>query len=423
MTHDAQRDLHQRTSDLYLHASIAEAAALAATTPDAWVESRLRACLSVELAKELGALSKTALVGIHRWVAGHAPLHVPALPSAESICARLADRPADERRATAMAVPVPPSRPDLHRLYDPAALANVSSRITDQEHKVQFQALARHGPTRPKPAATAVIERRIRRLLMDAPHMAEATEYVLGALAVARRARGALRLSPLLLSGPPASGKTWWARQLADALSLPLSIIVMPKVTASFVLSGSTPSWSAARPGRIVEAMAQANVASPVFVLDEIEKVSTGRYDPAPVLLDLLDRSSGQRWHDEYFGIDFDVSPAVFIATCNDPGLMDPALRSRFREIRVAAPKAYALPGIIGSSWRAHRRLHPGLRLPATLPAPAITHLAARSLDMRDLQRLFEDAIGKAARRPGRLRLLPADFGAPAAALVREVLR
>ena len=134
----------------------------------------------------------------------------------------------------------------------------------------------------------------------------------------------------------------------------------------------ATPSWSAARPGRIVEAMAHAEVASPVIVLDEIEKVSTGRYDPAPVLLDLLDRSSGQRWHDEYFGIDFDVSSALFVATCNDLGLMDPALRSRFREIRVAAPAKDALPGIIASAWGAHRRLYPGLRLPATLPAPAI---------------------------------------------------
>lgn len=422
MTHDAQRDLHQRTPDLYLHASIAEAAAIAATTPDAWVDSRLRACLSVELAKELGPLSKTALVGIHRWVAGHAPLHVPALPTAEAICVRLAALPAADRRLQAAEAPAP-RQGKAHRLYDPAALAAVSSHITDQEHKLQFQALARRGPNRPKPLATAALERRVRQLLVEAPHMAEATDYVLGALAVARRAKGSLRLAPLLLSGPPASGKTWWARRMAEVLALPLSIIVMPKVTASFVLSGSTSSWSAARPGRIVEAMARADVASPVFLFDEIEKVHTGRYDPAPVLLDLLDRGSGQTWHDEYFRIDFDVSSAIFIATCNSPELMDPALRSRFREIRVAAPRADALPGIIGSAWAAHRRLYPGLRLPATLPTPAIHHLATRKLDIRDLQRLFDDAIGKAAQRPGRLRILPADLGAPAAALVREVLR
>ena len=414
MSHDANRDLHPRTSDLYLHAAIVEAANLACTTPDAWVQSRLRACLSIELASELGPLSRTALAGVHRWVAGHAPLNPKALPTGEDICARLAGSPVRKPKP----VTSPPAQG--HQLYDPAALEAATARIADKDLQAPFHALARRGPVRPFLVASAAQENQVRRLLTSARHLVEATDAILAAIAVARRAKSAMRMAPLLLSGPPASGKTWWARQIADALGLPASVIVMPKVTASFVLSGSTPSWSAAKPGRIVEALAASDVASPMIVFDEIEKVSTGRYDPAPVLLDLLDTSSACRWHDEYYGIDFDASPAIFVATCNDPDVLDPALRSRFREIRVRAPDADALPAIIHSAWTAHRGLYPGLRLPAELPPQAVDHLAGRKPDVRELQRRFDDAIARAVRRPGRIRILPADLGAPAAALCRR---
>lgn len=412
MTEDAKRGLHPHTSDLFLHAAILEAAKLACTTPDAWVHTRIRACLGVELARDLG-VPKTSLTKVHRWVAGQAPLDLKALPSAEDICARLAT-------VHRVHVAQSPAEVQGHRLYDPAALEQAMSRTADKDHQAQFRALARRGPTRARPTMALADEKRVRRLLSEAPHLAEATQAVLNAIAVARRAKTSIRLAPLLLSGPPASGKSWWARQVAEALGLPSTVFVMPKVTASFVLSGSTPSWSAARPGRIVEAFARSEVASPLIVLDEVEKANTGNYDPAPVLLDLLDVDSAARWHDEFYGIEFDVSSAIFVATCNNPELLDPALRSRFREVRVGTPGKGALPAIIRSAWTAHRRLYPGLRLPADFPQLAVDYLANRKPDMRDLQRRFDDAIARAVQRPGRIRLIPADLGAPAVTLARR---
>ena len=155
----------------------------------------------------------------------------------------------------------------------------------------------------------------------------------------------------------------------------------------------------------------------PVIIIDEIEKASTARYDPTPVLLDLLETASAERWHDEFFGVEFDVSSAIFVATCNYPELIDPSLRSRFREIRVRAPGAEYLPAVIQSAWRKHRACYPGLHLPAGLPEPAIRHLAEKNIDVRALQRCFDDAIARAVQRQGRIRLLPADFGAPAVEL------
>jgi hypothetical protein len=98
---------------------------------------------------------------------------------------------------------------------------------------------------------------------------------------------------------------------------------------------------------------------------------------------------------------------------------MDPALRSRFREFCVQAPRRSEREPIIESVWRQFRR-DAALRLPATLPEVVVAHLADTFTDARAVQRCFDAALGRASLRPGRLALLPADFGAPAAQLVRD---
>lgn len=411
MSHETRGRFRPHKNDLYLHAAINEAAKLSGAPPGAWIHSRLRACLDIELAQCDSAASKSRRANLLRWAAGQAPLDVTNLRSAKDICDSLSSGVVAQN-------PTAPRNLDArHQLYDPLAIEAVAARVTEKEHRVHFDALIRSQATRERPVLSRTQENNVRRLAIDAPHLAEATQTVLDAIAIARRAKGPPRLAPILLSGPPASGKSWWARQVAQALGFPATTIVMPKVTASFVLSGSTASWSSARPGRIVEAFIGTRIASPVIIIDEIEKASAARYDPTPVLLDLLDHASASRWHDEFFGVEFDVSSAIFVATCNSPELLDPALRSRFREIRVRTPDAGSLQAVIQSAWRSHRDLYFGLQLPVALPEPAIRHLARTQPDMRMLQRCFDDAIARAVRRPGRIRIIPADLGAPAVEL------
>lgn len=107
--------------------------------------------------------------------------------------------------------------------------------------------------------------------------------------------------------------------------------------------------------------------ATPVLILDEIDKVNPGNYDPAPMLLDLLEPAS-------------------------------------------ARPSGDELADVIRSAWLAHRGEYPGLRLPRELPDCAVDGLAKGFTSIRDLQRRFEDAVARAARRPGRLQLLPSDL-------------
>ena len=92
MSHDTCGRLRPHKKDLYLHAAINDAANLSDTTPGAWIHSRLRACLDIELAQGGSAASKSRRTSLMRWAAGHAPLDVENLRSAEDICDSLAAR-------------------------------------------------------------------------------------------------------------------------------------------------------------------------------------------------------------------------------------------------------------------------------------------------------------------------------------------
>lgn len=383
------------------------AAALAEMSYAHWVDSRLRASVLVELGLAVPELSEAHVLPLMRWVTGNCALDLETLPDARSLgdaLGLLLPKAAKRERVARPKVPV------TVPFFDADALDNAMARVRDEDQRHHFRALQGSGELRTVRPVTTRDQRKITQLLGQAPHLREATDSVLGALAVARRAKAPLQQRPLLLSGPPATGKTWWAEQVASALGVPCVRIVMPKVTASFALSGSTPSWSNSRPGRIVQEFMGIHSATPILILDEVDKVNPGNYDPAPVLLDLLEPASAKHWHDEFFGIDFDVSRAVIIATANRPQDMDPALRSRFREIVVARPGKHELPAVIRSAWDEHRRQYPGLRLPRELPEDAVDTLIAGFTSIRSLQRSFDDAVARAARRPGRLRLLPSDL-------------
>lgn len=376
-----------------------------------WIESRLRACLIADLADDLGALPGKVRPHMHRWIQRRVQHPIGTLPTGEDLCELFgvaASAGASQDASTGRKV----------RLYDDQAMQRALVRVTEKEHRAHFSAAMRFGPERAVPTCGSRQVRRVENLRRRAPHLAEATEAVLGALAVARRTKGRLRMLPILLSGPAAAWKTWWAREMAVALGLPVASIAMPQVTASFVLAGSSMSWSQGRPGRIVETYMQHDCASPIFILDEVDRLSEGSYKPEPMLLNLLERESARQWRDEYFEVEFDVSHAIFVATANHPERIDPALRSRFREIPVKSPGGDARPPVIASAWELHRSHYPELRLPEQLEGEVVAALAKSAANLRDLQRLFDNAIGRAARRPGRLRLLPADFGARAAALV-----
>lgn len=401
-----------------LEALVAWAAQRVDMTPHRWLETRLRACVLMEANQDQTDLVSLELMEeLLNWTCGSIPLDHDLLPETKVLMGIAGTRPREtvrpQRSTTA-------PREVTHKLFERKTLKAAQASNKDPDCKPYLEALARSGNTRQVPVITAKHMRSVQDIGTRAPHLAGATEAILGALAIGRRAGTLQRTPPLLLVGPPAAGKTWWTNQIAEALGLPVTRLVMSKVTASWVLSGGSPAWSNSRPGRIVQMFLRGACAAPVLILDEIDKINPGNYDPAPVLLDLLESESACRWHDEFFGFEFDVSRMIVVATANRSDVLDPALRSRFREIRVGAPAAADLHNVICSVWAAHRALYPALRLPQELPGEAVSALTKKFMGIRALQRTFDDAIARAAVRCGRLRILPADLGLAPLRLVRN---
>jgi ATP-dependent Lon protease len=343
-------------------------------------------------------------------------------PALKAVLAHETDAPLRSAASRGLATRVaaaPPAPPPAEPAPDEAGR---SLTFFDQEkvrpavakdlgRKAWFDRLEKRGTTRSIPTVDQVGTSALNALLHTAPHLACATSYVLRQIAAAgRRRTRTLSMSPLLLVGPPAAGKTWWAERIADALGWPSAVIDMPSVTCSWELSGGSASWDNSQPGRIVRTFLNSDCASPVLILDEIDKVKTNQFDPCSVLLSLLEPDSAARWHDEFFDTQFDVSHAHVIATANYLERIDPALLSRFHVIDVRVPRREEMPAIVRSVWWGFRERQDVPGLPACLDERTVDQLSTAFEDARALLRVFEHAVGQASLRPGEIALTSDDF-------------
>lgn len=233
----------------------------------------------------------------------------------------------------------------------------------------------------------------VKKMLSSFENMAEPLNHILGELELmAHIPKNEFRITPVLLLGGPGIGKTAFANALAKVMNLPFCKIKGSE--PSFCLTGSHVSWNKAAPGLLIKQLALHSSASPVFLVDEMEKGGEDKFPMSNALLDLLEPENARNFKDEFFQMEFNANHVIWILTANSVAEVSAPLLSRLSVFNISSPNVAQRKRIIKHDL-ARMREKTGKNI--RVASMDVSSLADRvDLDLRDVGRIVRNGFIKA---------------------------
>jgi hypothetical protein len=235
-----------------------------------------------------------------------------------------------------------------------------------------------------------------------APHMGSLINQIAAYLRLSHRiGDGRVKLPPLLLVGPPSSGKSWAIKKICEVLNLPTTAINGGGASDNRFLAGTARGWATATVSAPVELLIRADIANPAMVIEEIDKCggSDRNGNMHHSLLTLLEPINSREWMDEYVGAPVDLSHINWFATANELWPIPGPLLNRFTVIQVNRPTCEEVIGMIDSIAGDILASFGSIQSDAALLSEAERATLIRNIDanqwgFRDLRRAILEMLG-----------------------------
>ena len=242
--------------------------------------------------------------------------------------------------------------------------------------------------------------------ILDQDHygMEKVKERILEYMAVLAL-RGDLKSPILCLYGPPGVGKTSLGKSIAAAMKRKYVRVSLGGLHDEAEIRGHRRTYIGAMPGRIIKSIQKAGSSNPVFILDEIDKVTqmTHNGDPASAMLEVLDPEQNNAFHDNYLDVDYDLSKVLFIATANNLSTIPRPLLDRMEiiegsgyitEEKIEIAKRHLIPRELDNTGQNVKGLKPTFNKAAI---EMIIEQYTRESGVRQLEKQINKALRKIA--------------------------